>query len=293
MELDRGSEGRGLSSLFYTFRNTINIYTEDEDKDLKFYGRLFKRLLQGTGIVINDIHPLGSCKDVIEHCQNDTDTTMPKLYIIDGDIFLMTTPRPPIDHLYVLDAYCMENKVIEENAYYEALDFLDPIHEVDKIKEKAEYNAMMDAAEAPFIKLHCHMAVCKEKVDRHYLKSAKSVMSNGSISSSKVDKLCDEIKNDIVRYGGIQKSDVDSAIISKMAEYPPSRSNLMKYVSGKDYLIVYIDEYTRTRLKAMSGQSKEFWKFQFGRHCDLTPLNGLKTAIVNEVNNFNSALQPA
>lgn len=293
MALDRGTAAKGLSSIFYTFRNSINIYTEDADKNLKFYTLLFKRLLEGTGIVVNDIHPIGNCEQVIQHCKDDSDTTMPKLYIIDGDIYLMTTQRPDVDHLYVLDAYCMENKVIDENAYYKVLDDLDPFHTVEEIKEKAEFNAMMNEAEIPFLKLHCHMAVSKELVKHHYLKSAKEVMQDGSISTQKVEDFCDEIKKRIVKYGGITEEVVNNAVNNKMVNYPPSRSSLMKYVSGKDYLVVYIDEYTRTRLKAMSGQSKEFWKFHFGKHCDLTPLNGLKTAIVNEVNNFNSTRQPA
>lgn len=293
MSLDRGLAARGLSSIFYSYRNTINIYTEDEVKDKKFYIHLFSRLLEGTGIVVNDIHPLGNCEQVIKHCKLDSDTTMPKLYIIDGDIYLMTTPRAALKHLYILDAYCMENKVIDENAYYKVLDSLDPFHSLEEIMVKASFNTMMSDAEIPFLKLHCYMAVSKEMVKHHYMKSAKEVMSNGSISTEKVEAFCKEIKEKIVKYGEFTEEDVDNVVNKKLVEYPPSRSNLMKYVSGKDYLVVYIDEYTRTRLNAMTGQKKEFWKFQFGRFCDLTPLEGLKAAIVQEVKDFNDSHKPA
>lgn len=287
MALNRGLAARGLSSIFYTYRNSINIYTEDANKNKKFYTLLLQRLLDGTGIVVNDIHPLGNCEQVIQHCKNDSDTTMPKLYIIDGDIYLMTTPRPAMDHLYVLDAYCMENKVIDENAYYKVLDSLDPFHTLEEIKEKAEFNTMINDAENPFLKLHYHMAVSNELIKHHYLKSAREVMRNGSISIEKVEDFCKEIKDNIVKYGGFTEEIVDNEVNKKMVNIPPSRSNLMKYVSGKDYLVVYIDEYTRTRLNAMAGQKKEFWKFQFSKYCDLTPLEGLKRAIVKEVKDFN------
>lgn len=287
MALDRGIAARGLSSIFYTFRNSINIYTEDENKDLKFYTLLFKRLLEGTGIVVNDIHPLGNCEQVIKHCKNDTDTTMPKIYIIDGDIYLMTTPRPTEKHLYILDSYCMENKVIDENAYYKVFDVLDPYHELDEIKEKADYDTMMTEAEEPFMKLQCHMAVCREKLNAYKLKSAQEVMTNGSISPTKVEKMCNTIISDVSTYSGMAVDDIKNAISAKMASYPASRDNLMKYVSGKDYLLVYIDVYTKKRLNAFSGQRKEFWKYQFMKYCDLTPLNGLKNAIINEVREFN------
>lgn len=284
--MDRGVAGKGLSSLFYTYRNSINIYTEDENKDKKFYTLLFKRLLEGTGIVVNDIHPLGNCEQVIQHCKNDSDTTMPKIYIIDGDIYLMTTPRKAVKHLYVLDAYCMENKVIDEIAYYKLFENLDPYHELDEIKEKADYDTMMSEAEEPFMKLQCHMAVCKEIVKHHKGKSAQEVMANGSISETKLQRECNKIVNDIVTSSGTDKAEVEKAIKKKMKQYPASRKNLMKYVSGKDYLIVYIDAYTKKRLNAMSGQKKEFWKYHFLKYCDLTPLDGLKNAIINEVKEF-------
>ena len=289
MSLDRGLPAKGLSSLFYTYRNTINIYTEDEDKDKKFYTLLFRRLLEGTGVVVNDIHPLGNCEQVIQHCKNDSDTTMPKIYIIDGDIYLMTKPRESVKHLYILDTYCMENKVIDENAYYKVFGMLDPFHEVDEIKEKADYNTMMTEAEAPFMKLQCHFAVCREALDVYRLKSAQDVMSKGSISNTKVNNLCTCIKDDITKYSGKTIAEVEESVINKMISYPANRENLMRYVSGKDYLLVYIDAYTKKRLNAMSGQKKEFWKYQFMKYCDLQPLDGLRKAILNEVREFNES----
>lgn len=289
MELDRGVAAKGLSSAFYAYRNSINIYTEDEDKDKKFYTLLFKRLLDGTGVVVNDIHPLGTCEQVIKHCKDDSDTTMPKIYIIDGDIYLMTTPRETENHLYILDSYCMENKVIDENAYYKVFELLDPFHELEEIKAKVDYNTMMGEAEAPFMKLHCHMAVCKETLGVHKRKSAQDVMSSGSISSTKVNNLCTSIVTDVSTHSGLDVAYIENAVSEKMALFPASRDNLMKYVSGKDYLINYIDAYSKKRLNTISGQRKEFWKYQFMKYCDMSPLEGLKNAIVKEVKDFNDA----
>lgn len=291
MACDRGLAARGLSSLFYAYRNTINIYTEDEDKDKKFYTLLFKRLLQGTGVVVNDIHPLGNCEEVIKHCKDDTDNSMPKIYIVDGDIYLMTAEREPVKHLYVLDSYCMENKVIDEDAYYKVFSTLDPFHEEDEIRDKADYNTMMSSAEEPFMRLHCHFAVCRDYVKHFHLQSAKEVMNSGSISETKVVKKCKEIDDAIVKYSGKKLSDVQTAVNDKITHFPANRTNLMKYVSGKDYLLVYIDAYTQARLKAMPGQKKEFWKYQFLNHCNLKQLQGLKDAIVSEVREFNELSQ--
>lgn len=289
MSLERGPVARGLSSVFYAFRNSINIYTEDDFKNKKFYKSLFKKLLEGTDIKVEDVHPLGNCETVIKRCKEDTDNSMPKLYIIDGDIYLMTTPRPAVEHLYILDAYCMENKVIDEESYYRVFEELDPYHTIEEIRDLANYDTMMSAAEEPFMKLYCHKAVCREKLNCFSLQSAKEFMSNGSISAVKVDKECKKICQQIVNNSGLNMVSVEAAVSDKMNQYPAARENLMKYVSGKDYLLVYIDDYTKNKLKSHSGQKKEFWKFQFMKYNSLEFLKGLKEAIVREVTEFRMA----
>ncbi|WP_237390922.1 hypothetical protein, partial [Chryseobacterium sp. KMC2] len=47
-------------SKFFSYRNDIDIYTEDKEADKEFYKALFKNLL-GDNIIINDVTPLG-CK---------------------------------------------------------------------------------------------------------------------------------------------------------------------------------------------------------------------------------------
>lgn len=160
MKINRGIETRQIESVFYEYRNSITIYTEDCDKDKKFYVTLFKRLLGDTDIEINDIHPLGSCDEVIEACQNDKNSN-PKLYIIDGDIFNMVSPRVEINHLFVLDSYCIENYVIDPDAYYKTYDELDHLHSEDEIRKLVDYNQMMGEAITPFMDLFRHFFIVK------------------------------------------------------------------------------------------------------------------------------------
>lgn len=107
MGLEFSAEQEQVASLFTAYRNEIDIYTEDQEKDKAFYKKLFTRLLDGSGITISDVYPLGSSQDVIEACQRDTDISRKKLYIVDGDIFIMFSPKPPLQNLFVLDSYCM------------------------------------------------------------------------------------------------------------------------------------------------------------------------------------------
>ena len=286
MKIDRGKEGRQLESVFYEYRNSINIYTEDCDKDKKFYVTLFKRLLSDTDIVINDIHPLGSCNEVVEACQNDKRSN-PKLYIIDGDIFNMTSPRDTINHLFVLDSYCIENYVIDSDAYYKIYNSLDHVHTEDTIRELVDYNQMMSYAIVPFMDLFRHFSLSKDFLKRFELKTATCIMNEkGIIDINKVEIEKNTVKNEIIKEGIDEKTFL-SKLKEKEKMYPDNYTNLMKYVSGKSYLIPYIRDYTKERLSLNLGLSKDGWKHLYAQHCQLDRLYPLKSAIIQEVRGDN------
>lgn len=282
MKIDRGKEGRQLESVFYEYRNSINIYTEDCDKDKKFYVTLLKRLLSDTNIVINDIHPLGSCNEVVEACKIDKSSN-PKLYIIDGDIFNMTSPRAAINHLFVLDSYCIENYVIDSDAFYKTYDELDYIHSKDEIRELVDYNQMMSEAIVPFMDLFRHFSLSKEFLNCYRVKTAACILNQeGIIDVDKVEIEKKVVQRDI-KQGGIDKNTFLSKLEEKEKMFPDNYTNLMKYVSGKNYLIPYVREYTNKKLSLRLGLPKEGWKYLYAKNCKLDRLSPLKLAIIQEI----------
>ena len=282
MKIDRGKEGRQLESVFYEYRNSINIYTEDCDKDKKFYVTLLRRLLSDTNIVINDIHPLGSCNEVVEACKIDKSSN-PKLYIIDGDIFNMTSPRAAINHLFVLDSYCIENYVIDSDAYYKTYDELDYIHSKDEIRKLVDYNQMMSEAIAPFMDLFRHFSLSKEFLNCYRVKTAACILNQeGIIDVDKVEIEKKVVQRDIIQ-GGIDKNTFLSKLEEKKKMFPDNYTNLMKYVSGKNYLIPYVREYTNKKLSLRLGLPKEGWKYLYAKNCQLDRLSPLKLAITQEI----------
>ena len=143
MGLEFSSEQEQVASIFTAYRNDIDIYTEDENKDKPFYKKLFIRLLKDSGINIHDVYPLGSSDDVIEACQKDNDVTRKKIYIVDGDIYLMFNPKQVIPNLFVLDAYCMENLVIDEESVCNALCNFHGEKEYDEIKVLFQFDSLI------------------------------------------------------------------------------------------------------------------------------------------------------
>lgn len=270
-----------LCSIFTQFRNTINIYTEDEQKDVKFYKTLFSRLLDNTGVVINDITPLGGCNQVMEACRQDTDSH-PKLYIVDGDIHLMTTPKKPLSHLYVLDRYCIENYLVDKESYYKVFDDLDSEHDEDTLKGLVNFDDMMKDAVNPMMSLFCHFAVSQDVLGVYCLKHVTQIMKGGIIDGAKLIKEEMYVKNDVISNSGITSEDFDQLLLKKRTLYSATSKNLRIYVSGKSYLMPYVLEYTKKRLKQNIGITKECWKYHFSKYCQLEPLKGLKSAIIQE-----------
>ncbi len=271
-----------LCSIFTQFRNTINIYTEDEQKDKKFYKTLFSRLLDNTGIVINDIIPLGSCSHVIYACSQDTDSH-PKLYIVDGDIHLMTSPKNTQSHLYVLDRYCIENFLIDKESYYKVINDLDCEHDEETIKVLVDFDNMLKNAVNPMMELFCHFAVSQDVLGVFRLKHVTQIMKGGMIDSKKLINEEIFVKNDVLSKSGITSEKFNQLLSEKQTLYSATLENLQKYVSGKSYLIPYVVEYTKKRLNQNIGVTKEGWKYHFSKYCKLEPLDSLKEAIIQEI----------
>lgn len=281
MGLQYSDDSKALVSVFTQYRNTINIYTEDEGKDKNFYIQLFKRLLKGTDCKINDIYPLGDCDVVFKHCNENND---PKgLYVVDGDIYVIFAPKIPIANLFVLDSYCIENFVIDENSLRKFIFNIYGTYDVEYIEQRLCYRNMFDDIIHPIIDLFLNMSL--EKKYCGCFKLGHFDMYNKGCCKLQNDKVyseIDAIKNRLVpQY--LSNSDYEEELNLLHVQFPYSLDTLLKIVSGKDYLIPYIRRYICDKFGKISVPN-ESWKFNLSKYCDLARLNALKVALVNKVN---------
>ncbi|MBL3598161.1 DUF4435 domain-containing protein, partial [Rhodovulum sulfidophilum] len=107
-------------------RNDIEIFVEDT-ANLNVWRSIIQKFLP-EGVSFYDPIPLGGRKAVLEECRRDqANDGRKKLYIIDADLdLLMGRPKPRLRHLYRLRAYCVENYLIQEDAFLEAAQIIDP-----------------------------------------------------------------------------------------------------------------------------------------------------------------------
>lgn len=281
MGLEFSAEQEQVASIFTAYRNDIDIFTEDENKDKAFYKKLFSRLLEGSGILINDVYPLGSSNDVIKACNNDTDETRKKIYIVDGDIYLMYAPKPSSNKLFVLDAYCMENMVIDENSICNTLcNFLGEL-ELNDVKTLYKFNALVDSHKDELIELFYYKALKNKYCGYFTLYSlGRYYDKNNNLNLSEIHQEELNIKNDLIRGGVVDEITFNRDIELLKERFPKTPETFLKIISGKDYLIHMIACHATKVLNYKQRCSKYAWKFNFAQYCNLNRLQPLKNAII-------------
>lgn len=280
MSLEFTMEQKQVSSVFKRYRNTIDIYTEDEEKDKEFYKLLFARLLEGTSEIISDIYPLGCSRQVIKKCNEDNDFSRRKLYIVDGDIVLQYNPKENNKYLFVLDAYCIENFVIDENSVCKTAYSLYPCMEIQKVYEKLNYERMLIEIAEPLIQLFFHYSIHNECFNAFNQLHIYTYLTKNNIDLKKIDAKIDEIKS-ILLSNGKTESEYLELLSNRKSKFPYDTDSLLRIVSGKDFLIPYISCYIRTIINQNIKLPKESWKYHLLKYYDLSRLSDLKQAILS------------
>lgn len=276
-------EQQQISTIFKQYRNSINIYTEDTVDDKEFYIMLLKRLLYDTDIEINDIYPLGSSNDVIEACKKDNDTRFKKIYIVDGDIFLMYQPKKSMNDLFVLDAYCIENLIIDKNAISQCYYNLLGTKRLEEIQSIIEFEKMMECIKDPIIDLFFNYAISNQYLGYFTLYNIDAFLCSKSldIDQKKIQDQISSIKRSLIEEQVLTESKYLEEIRTKQSLYSKNIDTLLTIVSGKDFLIPYIRKHCSKKLDFDVHLPRKSWKFHLAKYCDLRKLTKLKTAILN------------
>jgi hypothetical protein len=275
--LELSDEPKRLVSTFLTYRNDIDIYTEDELKDKEFYKVLFNRLLDNK-IRINDITPLGSKRNVIDRCQTEPDNGRKKLFIIDGDVTIIHGKDiPALKNLFVLDAYCIENFVLDNESI---LQFI-YLHCASKSKEEIEKELNLDVWLSNYanklVDLFIHFAIVDFFGGKFTLFNAHKFNPKENYSEELVEADIEKLKADILLL--TTKENYDIKYEELKLQWTTCIASLLTIVSGKDYLIPIILFKTQYYKKSKALPSTDEAKFMLAQYCKLDRLANLKTAI--------------
>lgn len=301
MSLSYSNKVRAVVPQFKAYRNSIDVYTEDKASDSTFYRKLFARILDGTGIRIEDVYPLGDCDNVRRQCKaaslNYNQWKRPRLYMIDGDIYLMYSPKTQLPHMYILDTYCIENKLICEDALASAISCILATIEPDDVKKIIQFNGMFTPLVLPIMSLYYHMVLSKEQIGVFRLHNIEYFydFSKNKLKCSEIQSYIKDVKSNVASSTGMNSVELDSKIEDIRMRIQPTLTNFLKYVSGKDYLLPFAIKSAVSKLKRNNHLSlqlpKDSWKHHLAVFCDLSMFQDLKDAILNEYNLFQSSHQ--
>lgn len=281
--LDFSSEVKRLVSTFLTYRNDIDIYTEDEAKDKEFYKALFKKLLNGR-MRINDVTPLGSKAEVIDRCKTEPDNGRKKIFIIDGDIKIVHGHDiPQLKNLFVLDAYCVENLLFDKEAITKYIYFSCATKSMDEISQELNFDIWMLGYVDKLIDLFLHFALIDFFGGKftlynahkfHYLENSQFLFSEKI-----VDQYIDTLKSEISTI--ITESQYEHQLEIFQSKWKKNIDTLLAIVSGKNYLIPILLIKSQSFKKSKALPTMQEIKLQLVHHSSLVRFEKLKEAIEN------------
>lgn len=275
--LELSDEPKRLVSTFLAYRNDIDIYTEDELKDKEFYKVLFNRLLENK-IRINDITPLGGRKNVIKQCEAEPDNGRKKIFIIDGDVTIIHGKNiPKIKNLFVLDAYCMENFVIDKQSVLNFIYLNCASKPKEEIENELQFENWLSGYSSKLVDLFVHFGIIDFYGGKFTLFNAYKFHPKETYSEGIVEQEIEKLKAEILLL--TSQENYENKYEELKSLWTNCVSSLMTIVSGKDYLIPILLFKTQFYKKSKAMPTVEEAKFMLVQNCNLDRLSKLKEAI--------------
>lgn len=231
--------------VFFRYKNNVDVFVED-NYDQEFYLVLINRVFDATGHKINKLLPLGSKRNVLNACETDqSKRSIKRLYIVDGDLDIIENNNDKkLKHLFVLEKYCIENYLIQEDAIIEILhDIL--VIDRGKIKSQLSYQNWLKGISKPMIELFLHYAISKEVCPTEATISlgvgnlCKEVKNVTVLDDTKCYKRIEEIKINILK--SISEEEYNEQVYNLRNTWVYNIDTLLRIVSGKDYLLPLVE----------------------------------------------------
>jgi hypothetical protein len=275
--LELSDEPKRLVSTFLTYRNEIDIYTEDELKDKEFYKVLFSRLLDGK-VKVNDITPLGARTNVIRRCETEPENGRKKIFIIDGDVTIIHGKDiPTLKNLFVLDAYCIENFVLDKQSVLNFIYLNCASKPKKEIEDELKFEDWLSSYSNKLVDLFIHFGIADFFGGKFTLFNAHKFHNKENYFEEIVEQDIEKLKAEILLL--TTEADYELKYEELNNQWTNCISSLMTIVSGKDYLIPILLLKTQCFKKSKAMPTVEEAKFMLAQNCNLDRLSKLKEAI--------------
>jgi hypothetical protein len=274
MTLSWSTKGKHAKALFYSNFNDIDIYVEDTAIGVKkLYKEIYTRVFAGT-CRIETVFPLGDKPTVIQECvKNQNEGGRPRIYIVDGDLDLLTDSNPKeLKRFYVLKRYSIENYLVDETAIIEILDEEDIEKCADDIKLDLDFSQWEKENEELLFELFVIYAIAKKirpDLPTISYKVENLVSSNqGLVDREKITKRIELVIKELLYYLSEDELKEQKQIIHDRVNL--SGRKKLHFVSGKDFLFPLI--FVKMKLINKFRPDKKVIQQRLAKKCDITEL---------------------
>ncbi len=271
-------------SLFFKSKNDVDVFIEDSN-DEEFYKVLLHRLTDGKRI-----KKILSCKcktELIKACEADQmDRNRKRIYLADGDLdLIIDTNRKDLKYLHILDMYCIENNLVDEEGILEVLHS-NIVLDKHIIKKQLKLSNYLKSISNPLIELFLHYSIT------HLHKMGTKTVSNSIhtfckqnksltvLDIEKVEQKIKELRDEIILNIGEDK--YNNTIYELRQKWPSNSKTLLTIVSAKDYTLPLLT----FRFKKLKGKESfnlkwESLRISLAKNINLESLEKLKTKIIS------------
>lgn len=263
--------------LFFRYKNEVDVFVED-NYDEEFYLTLITRVFERTGHKINKLLPLGCKNNVIDACKADQSKRKGKrVYIVDGDLDLITnTNQEKLNHLYVLEKYCIENFLFDEDGIIEIVhDIL--VVKKSTIKKRLDFENWLKSLSFPLIDLFLHYAISKEvcpslpTISLGVGSLCAPVRGLPVLNTQKCNQRVIDLQAEILK--NISEEVYNERIYTLRTKWLSNVDTLLTIVSAKDYLIPLL-EFRLQKLKSINTIRirRDSLRLRLAKLCDISEL---------------------
>lgn len=270
---ERSVAARGAKSVFFEELNDIDIFIEDTAYGYeKLFQVLFSRVFEGK-YRVNKVFPLGGRKAVADQHQAHEFFERPSLFIVDGDLFLLTGDDLNNGNgLYKVPFYCIENILCDVNAIHELMNEEEPKALKPELVEAFNYEEWKNLNENKLFELFIEYAVTflLNPSEQTVAFAVSSLISSneGNIDSVKLASRIEVLRNLAINISS--EACYAEARDKIMTQFNASNTSKLDVVSGKDYLFPLLKTRMKSKIKTKAPDIN--LKIRLAMKCDITPL---------------------
>lgn len=269
---ERSLQAKSAKSVFFQKENDIDIYIEDTAFGYeKLFTILLSRIFKDK-YRIKKVFPLGGRGEVINHHSNES-SKRPFLYIIDGDLFLLTGDTVESQQgLYRLPCYCIENILCDHESIIEVLDEEESSRNIQDLRDSFNYQDWELRNKDKLFKLFIEYAISKllnpQKKTVAFKVSNLVSCDKGVIDDTKLQCRIDDIKSSII--SGSSQEIYNSTRARVLSSFENLSITELSTVSGKDYLFPLLKTRAKSTVKTKIPDIN--FKQRIAKRCDLNSI---------------------